>query len=259
MRKFIIILFLFLFATGIQAQTKLVETKKVPEYVQKRFLRKNSRAKEIKWFEDRENRQYTVKFKEMNTNCAVVIDYDGNILEKRTDVEYSKLPERIKTALKKDYKKLKFVSAQKIEKGKKDRYYKIIMHESRGRKKAPLVWEIQYDLQGKFLTVYEPDREIADEEVRKDRYDEMMDEDVSELKTKVRDEKVSKKELPTEILTYLKENYDAEYRPKEMLIKYNSKYGQYYYIVMKKQGEKKEFVHYFDMYGKLLKKREVDL
>jgi hypothetical protein len=195
----------------------------------------------------------------MDANCKVIIDYNGFILEKRTETSYKKLPEKIKAALKKDYKKLDFVSAEKVEKGKKDRYYSIIMHEKQGRKKKPLVWEIQYNLQGKFLTAYEPDRDYGDEEIKNDRYDEMMDEDTEELQETVRDEPVDKKDLPTAILEYLKKNYDSEYRAKEILLKYNYKYGQYYYIVMKKQGEKREFIHYFDINGKLLKKRERDL
>jgi len=258
MKNLLILFVLIFFGHSVMAQT-LIDTKKVPANVQKTFKRKNSRAKEVKWFEDRDKRQYKVKFLENGVKCWVLTDYNGLILEKHTDVTYKALPEKIKISLKKDYKKLKFASAELIVKGRKDKYYSILMNESQGRKKKPLVWEIQYTMQGKFLTVYEPVTDAQEEDVENDKYDERMDEEAAELQGKAHDEKVDKKELPTAILDYLNKHYDHEYRAKKILIKSNSKYGEYYYIVMKKQGEKKEFVHYFDTNGKLLKKKEVDL
>ena len=258
MKNLLILFVLFFLGQSMFAQT-LIDTKKVPANVQKAFKRKNSRAKDIKWFEDRDNRQYTVKFTENTVKCWVITNYDGIVLEKHSDMSYKQLPERIRSELKKNYKNLKFASAEVVVKGRKDKYYSIMMNESQGRKKKPLVWEIQYTTQGKFLTVYEPVRNAEEAELENDKYDDIMDEEADELKGKVRDEKVDKKDLPTAITKYLKDNFDNEYRAKEITLKSNSKYGQYYYIVMKKQGEKKEFIHYFDTYGKLLKKKEVDL
>jgi hypothetical protein len=258
MKNLLIIFVLFFFSITVFGQ-KLIDSKKVPTNIQKVFKRKNSRATDIKWFDNREKREYTVKFKDNGADSKVIIDYNAVILEKRTNVEYKKLPSRITNHLKSEYKKLKFHSAELVLKGRKDKYYSIIMYESQGRKKEPKIWEIEYTIQGNFLTVYEPPVETEEEEISNDRYDEKMEEEAAELQGRVRDEAVDKKDLPTAITNYLKKNYDAEYRTKEILLKSNSKYGQYYYIVMKKQGEKKEFVHYFDVNGKLLKKKEVDL
>lgn len=258
MKNLLIIFVLFFFSFNVFGQ-KLIDSKKVPTNIQKAFKRKNSRATDIKWFDNSDKREYTVKFKENGMDSKVIIDYNAVILEKRTKVEYKKLPSKITTHLKSEYKKLKFYSAELVLKGRKDKYYSIIMHESQGRKKEPKIWEIEYTIQGNFLTVYEPPIETEEEEIRNDRYDVKMEEEASELQGRVRDEPVDKKDLPTAITKYLKNNYDAEYRAKEILLKSNSKYGQYYYIVMKKQGEKKEFIHYFDVNGKLLKKKEVDL
>jgi len=258
MKNLFILFILFFMSVNIYGQ-KLIDTKKVPEDVQKAFKRKNSRATEIKWLEDRDQRQYTVKFKENGADAKLIIDYDRNILEKRVAVEYKKLPQKIRNELKKNYKKLKFVSAESVIKGRKDKFYSIIMHESQGRKKEPKVWEIQYTLQSKFLTVYEPEIEVTEEEPKEDKYDQQMEAEVEELQARMRDEKVDKKDLPTAITKYIDKHYDYEYRYKTILLKSNTKYGQYYYIVMKKQGEKKKFVHYFNTTGKLLKLEEVDL
>ena len=258
MRNLLILFVLFFFSTSLFGQ-KLIDTKKVPANIQKAFKRKNSRATEIKWLDDRDKRQYTVKFKENGANSKVIIDYNAIILEKRTDVEFKKLPQRIKDNLKSDYKNLKFESAQMVVKGRKDKYYSLIMHESQGRKKAPKIWEIEYTIQGNFLTVYEPPIEVTEQAIKSDKYDEQLEAEAGDLQGRVRDEEVDKKDLPTAITNYLKSNFDSEYRAKEIFLKSNTKYGQYYYIVMKKQGEKKEFIHYFDTNGKLLKKKEVDL
>jgi len=258
MKNLLILFVLFFMSVSIYGQ-KLVDTKKVPADVQKAFKRKNSRATEIKWLEDRDKRQYTVKFKENGSDAKAIITYDRIILEKRVDVEYKKLPQKIRDELKKNYKKLKFVSAESVLKGRKDKFFSIIMNESQGRKKEPKVWEIEYTLQGKFLTVYEPELVITEEELVNDKFDTKMDEEADDLQGRVRDEAVDKKDLPTAISKYIGKHYDYEYRYKEILLKSNTKYGQYYYIVMKKQGEKKEFVHYFDTTGKLLKLDEVDL
>ena len=258
MKNILILLVLFFFSFSLFSQ-KLIDTKKVPTNVQKAFKRKNSRATDIKWFENSDQRLYNVKFKENGANALVVINYDAVILEKQIDVEYKRLSSKIRENLKEDYKKLKYSSAKMIYKGRKDKYYSIIMHESQGRKKAPKIWEIQYTIQGTFLTVYEPPIEDTEDEMVNDRYDERMDAEAMELQGSVQDEKVDKKELPTAITKYMEKHYDNEYRYKEILLKSNSKYGQHYYIVMKKQGEKKKFVHYFDTNGKLLKLKEVDL
>jgi len=258
MKTFILLFVAFFFSMGLWAQ-KAIDTKKVPSATQKAFKRKNSRSTDVKWFEDRDNRLYHVKFKENGSPAEVIITYDNKIIEKKTDVAYKMLPSKIRENLKKDYKKLKFHKATLIVKGRKDKYYSIIMHESQGRKKAPKVWEIQYTLQGKLLTVYEPEEEIVEEEYQADRYEETLDAEATELQGKVRDEKVSKKELPTGITSYMEKHYDYEYRYKEILLKTNAKYGQYYYIVMKKQGEKVKYVHYFDTMGKLIKVEEVGL
>jgi len=257
--KYSLVLFIaFFFSVSLFGQ-KPIETKKVPTTTQKAFKRKNSRGTDVKWFDNRDKRVYTVKFKENGSDCVVLITYENVILEKRSSVEYKMLPSKIRENLKKDYKKLKFAKATYIIKGRKDKYYSIIMHESQGRKKAPKIWEIQYTMQGKLLTVYEPEEVYEEEDVVADKYEQNLDAEAADLQGRMRDEKVSKKELPTGITSYMKSHYDYEYKYKEILLKSNTKYGQYYYIVMKKQGEKKEFVHYFDTMGKLIKVKEVDL
>jgi hypothetical protein len=144
-----------------------------------------------------------------------------------------------------------------IEKGRRDKYYSIILHKSQGRKKPPLVYEIQYDKQGKFLTIYEPEiEEVAEDDNTDEDFLEELDEDLSELKKGVDyDKKLSKKDLPGPAVVYLKKKHDIEYRYKLIQIQKNKKYGEHYYVELKKQGEKKKYIYYFDTKGKLLKEK----
>ena len=258
MRNFILFFIAFFLSVSLFGQ-KAIETKKVPKTTQKAFQRKNSRSTDVKWFDYRDKRLYKVTFKENGAAGEVIITYENVILEKKTNVEYKMLPAKIRENLKEDYKKLKFGKATLIIKGRKDKYYSIIMHESQGRKKAPKIWEIQYTIQGKLLTVYEPEIVYEEEELVNDKYEDNLEAEAEELQGRMRDEKVSKKELPTGITNYMKKHYDYEYKYKEILLRSNTKYGQYYYIVMKKQGEKRQFDHYFDTMGKLIKVKEVEL
>jgi len=193
--KNLLFLFIAFFLTVNLWAQKAIDTKKVPKATQKAFQRKNSRSTDVKWFENKDNRLYIVKFKENGSASEVIITYENVILEKKSDVEYKMLPTKIRENLKKDYRKLKFSKATKIVKGRKEKYFSIIMHESQGRKKAPKVWEIQYTIQGKLLTVYEPSVEIVEEELVADKYEKELDAEAGELQGKVRDEKVSKKAL----------------------------------------------------------------
>jgi len=233
---------------------KLIDTKKVPDVVQRTLKKKASRATDIKWFKD--GHDYIAKYKLNDQPSEAHINMEGVLTMMKTKVDPKKLPSTVQKDLSQRHKKKKIYEVYLIVKSRRDKYYSIILHKSQGRKKPPLVYEVQYTLQGKYITTYEPDIEIAEEETTgPTKFDKDVDEDMDKLKEKVRDEKVKRKDLPSKIEAYLKANFDHEYIAKEIYIKSNTKYGQYYYIVMKKQGEKKKYIHFFDLEGNLIKKR----
>ena len=254
--KIVLLAFLMIGATAYSQ--KLIDTKKVPDKVKRTLKKKASRATDIKWFKD--GHDYIAKYKLGKQPSEAHISMDGVLTLLKTKVEPRKLPTAVQKDLSSRYKRLKIFEAYQIMKGRREKYYSIILHKSQGRKKEPLVYEVQYTMQGKYITTYEPEIEITEEEdTGPSKFDKDVDEDMDKLKEKVRDEKVKRKDLPSKIETYLKANYDHEYVAKEIYIKSNTKYGQYYYVVMKKQGEKKKYVHFFDLNGNLLKKRVVSL
>lgn len=250
--KVLLLAFLLIGATAFSQ--KLIDTKKVPDNVQRTLKKKASRATEIKWF--KEGKNYIAKYKMQDQASEAHIDWEGKLTLLKTKVDPRKLPKSIQSDLAKRHKKKKIYEAYSIVKSRKDKYYSIILHESQGRKKEPKVYEVQYTLQGKYITTYEPEIEIGKEEsTGPTKFDKDVDKDMDKLKERVRDEEIKRSDLPSKIETYLQENFDYEYVAKEIFIKSNTKYGQYYYVVMKKQGEKKKFIHYFDLKGNLIKKR----
>lgn len=253
-----LLIIVFLLGSFVGMSQKLIDAKKVPENIKKVFKRKASRAENVKWFQ--EGKDYLAKYEIKKQACETHISRTGTITMMKNTVDVKKLPSSILKDLSANHRGKKIKEAFMIIKGRKDKYYSVILHERQGRKKPPLVYEVQYTLQGKFITIYEP--EIKDEIVEDEgptRFDEAVDEDIDDLKQKVKSEKVKRKDLPTKIEEYLKANYDYEYKAKEIYIESNRKYGEHYYIVMKKQGEKKEFQHWFDTKGNLLKKKVVEL
>ena len=253
-----VLLLAFLLIGASAFSQKLIDTKKVPDKVKRTLKKKASRATEIKWFQD--GHDYIAKYKLGKQPSEAHISMEGVLTLLKTKVEPRKLPTAVQKDLSSRYKRLKIYEAHLIIKGRREKYYSIILHKSQGRKKEPLVYEVQYTMQGKYITTYEPEIEIVEEDATgPSKFDKDVDEDMDKLKEKVRDEKVKRKDLPSKIETYLKANYDHEYVAKEIYIKSNTKYGQYYYVVMKKQGEKKKYVHFFDLKGNLLKKRVVSL
>jgi hypothetical protein len=127
--------------------------------------------------------------------------------------------------------------------------------------KDPNAFEVQYTLQGKLITSYEgvkSDKDDEDDEVDDDKDDSKsidVDED-EEGDVDVYGEDVKPKDLPSKIQDYMKKNFSIEYKYKTCKVMKNEEFGEHYYIVMKKQGAKAEFIHYFDIKGNLLKTEE---
>jgi len=256
--KILLLVFLLAGVATFGQNLKLIDKKKVTAAAQRTLKKKASRATEIKWFQA--GHDYVAKYKINDMPAEAHITYEGKLTLLKTKVDPKKLPTAVQKDLGQRHKKKKIYEAYMVVKSKRDKYYSVILHKKQGRKKPPLVYEVQYTLQGKYITTYEPEiEETAPEETGPTKFEKDVDEDIDELRENARDEKVKRKDLPTKIEEYLTNNFNYEYRAKEILLKSNTKYGQYYYIVMKKQGEKKEYILLFDMYGKLLKKKVKNL
>lgn len=250
----IVLLLLAFFSQGIIAQ-KLIKGKNVPKLVKDRFDRTFKKAESVKWFED--DNAFVVKFLERGNKCEATIDRTGKIVMTKKAIPLKQLSSKIADDLRKNHKKLDPQEAYYIEKGRREKYYSIILHKSQGRKKPPLVYEIQYDKQSRFLTIYEPEMKEEEPEDNKDeKFLDDLDEDLSDLEEDVDyDKKLNKKDLPGPAVAYLDKKFDIEYRYKVIKLQKNKKYGEHYYVERKKQGDDVRYLFWFDTKGKLLKEK----
>lgn len=255
-----LLLILFLIGAVASYGQKLIDEKNVPKEIISVFKKKMPGSTEAKWFQ--KDQIFTVKYMSKEYPGEAQFTREGVILMTKLGIDPETLPASVQTDLAKTQKGKRIHEAFLITKGKKEKYYSIILHEKQGRKQEPLVYEAHYTMQGKLITIYEPQIEeetVEDQEEKPSKFSKEVDEEVEELKEKVKDEKISRKDLPSEAESYLTENFDHEYRAKEILVKSNSEYGQYYEVIMKKQGEKIEHILLFDYKGNLLKRKEVQL
>jgi hypothetical protein len=208
----------------------------VPEAVLESFERRNRNVGQTIWTKDGD--RYVVTY--------------TNRYKKEVEKFYSEEGELIKTKQKEDlddirpsmleyiddnYRKYKPYEAYYVEKGRRDRYYSILMHH----KKAddPPETEIQFDQSGNFITVfnlYIPEEDEDEEEKIDEDFAEELDEDAQELSQRVDEKEVKKKELPTSALKYIEDNYPYPFRMKKAELR-NSSRGPIYVVKMKEQGE----------------------
>lgn len=252
MKKIIFMLSLLIFSISVFSQT-LMEEAKVPKPVKEAFKKKAAKATEVKWYKVKEG--FMVKCIFAGQEEETTFTKAGEIVKYKVKMDAEKLPKIILEDLKAKHKKKEIVEVYIVSEGKKEKYYSIILHEKEKKKDEPKVYEILYSDRGKFITIYEPEEEVVtteEEEVKEDKTDVKIEEEAENLAGEVDGEKVKPKDLPTPILEYMKTTYSYEYQYKVCQIVQHETHGESYYIIMKKQGEKKQFVHYFDTNGKLL-------
>jgi hypothetical protein len=256
MKRLIIILNILIISLTVFSQT-LIEIEKVPKPVVDAFKKKATKSQEIKWFKVKEG--FMVKYTFSGQEEEAVYTKTGEVVKTKVKVDPEKLPKVILDDLDANHSKKEIDEAFLVTEGKKDKYYSIILHEQKKKKEAPLVFEIQYTVQGKLITIYEPDEIYADtddDEYEDDDNTAKIENEAETLSTEVNGEKVKSKDLPSSIQEYMKKSYSYEYKYKVCQIIQHEKYNECYYIIMKKQGEKKQFVHYFDTNGNLLEVKE---
>jgi hypothetical protein len=234
------------------AQT-LIKEEDVPENVRFTFERRYKRAEKVKWFKV-DKRNFIVKYESADGEAEVHIDRDGVISLTKTKVDETQIPSRALDYLRENHRRLRVHKVYFIERGRRDRFYQVFLHESQGRKKPPKVYEVQFDNSGRYITTFYPEYEPEEEELEPTEFAEEIDEDLDELQEVEEELDVSIKEIPSKASIYLKENFDYEYSDKICRIINHEEHGRVYYIVMKKQGEKVSYAHYFDLKGNLIEK-----
>ncbi len=255
MKHLSFLLLFFIFAGYSTAAQELIKPSEVPSNIIRRFEQKNRNVSDTKWYRN-EHKTYTAIFIDKGNKTEITLDSGGKVIKKVQIIKLEKLNNKISTDLKKNHKDLDAISATLIEEGRNDKYYSIILHKSQGRKKAPLVYEIQYDFQGKLITMYEPEEaDIIEESNKKDSYDDDLDEDLEDLEEVEYNVDIKKSGLPGPAGAYLKKRFDLDYHYPTIRLNKNQRYGPHYFVEVRKIGEGKTYQFWFDTHGNLLREK----
>lgn len=254
--KQLTLLLLIISISGITYAQELVRTSDVPTSISRRFEQKNRSATKVKWYRN-PNKSYIAEFVDNGNQTSVTINQEGKVVKKIVAIKLKELNNKISTDLRKNHKDLDAISATLIEEGRKNKYYSIVLHKDQGRKKEPLVYEIQYDLQGKFITMYEPEIEDDTEEYKSDDYANELDEDLEDLEEIEYNVDIKKSGLPGPAGAYLKKRFDLDYHYPTIRLNKNMRYGPHYFVEARKIGEGVTHQFWFDTDGKLLREKDV--
>lgn len=254
MKYLLHIAIILIFANSIFAQN--IQEKQVPEPIKKVFRKKNPTAQEVAW--QKKDTNYIVNFttnKLKNTNHY---SPSAVLIEQHNEITYDKLSPQIQNYCRDKYPDYKFKTAETVVKGK-EKYTAVFLYKKASRKGEEYITEVQFSPSGKFLAAFEAD--IPDE-VKKEKNDNKFEkkttQDTDEMaETEFQEQTVSRKELPKPIQDYLSANYDYDWNTKVCQLKHDPELGTVYYIVMKKEGNKDTWEHYFEVSGKLIRRSEI--
>lgn len=235
----------------------IIPESKVPEIVVKDFKRKLSKATNVYW--QKKNYDFLAKYKINGLKGQILYDRDGVLKIYREEKSLEKIHPQIQKYISENYKSHKYDKIEFVQEGRKEKYYSVIIYEKKKKKDEPVYTEVQFTTAGRYLTTYEPEIEYEDDDEdiwADDKFAEKADEDLDELK-EVKEQNISKRELPSVALDYLNENFDNDWNWKELMIKNHKKYGNVYYVLLKREGQKLSIEHYFDINGELLERNEL--
>ncbi|MCF8296856.1 MAG: hypothetical protein K9J13_04855 [Saprospiraceae bacterium] len=234
----------------------IIPESKVTEIVVTTFHRRHSKATNVYW--QKKSFDFLVKYKIDGLDGQALYDRDGTLLSQREDKSTENIHPVIQRYLDENYGSYIVKKVEFIQEGRKDKFYSVFIYDKKSKEDNPPITEVQFTEGGRYLTVYEPDLEYEEgEDIWADEdFAELADEESENLKD-VKEQEISKKELPSVALDYLNENFDKDWNWKKIMIVNHKKYGNAYYVLMKREGQKLSVEHYFDINGELLERNEL--
>jgi len=240
----------------------LILDTKVPENIKATFKSKAKKAAGTAWY-FKENK-YIARAVVSGKKTQMTYSKEGIWLETKTESSAEVLNPQIENCMKSKFKGYAIKYVENIQTSTpKDKFIYVIAYEKkdRGNPNPPLT-EIFFDGNGKFRNVNRADvidqRDI-DAQKRQDAKNNQFQTGVENSGIKYEggegvNNEVGKKELPTPILKYIKQNY-PEYKVKEAVFTFNDELDMnVYYVKIKKERTRHNADLYFDLQGKFLKK-----
>jgi len=107
-----LIFILALMVTVSLANAQKVSEKEIPAAIKSAFQQKYHNVKSVKW--EKEKGNYEAGFKEGKTNCSVLIDPSGHIIETEVEITIVELPADARAYVTKNYPHKNIKEAAKI-------------------------------------------------------------------------------------------------------------------------------------------------
>jgi hypothetical protein len=238
-----------------KAEGDPVAEAKVPAAAKTHFVAKVKKPSDIEWF--KVERNYVVRYILTGRKAFSVYDEDGVWKETRNDLDPMTLNVIILNYIKDNFRKYRTVKAEYVQTAPKYKSYEVQIVEKVDKSANPAVTKVFFDANGKYSGIEKPEvEEVNDNGIDPDaEFEKYVDENSQTIEkgTGV-NEKINEKELPTDVIKYIKANY-VEHIIKEARYLYDDDLeSNVYYVIVKKDGNKYEIELYFDLSGKLIKK-----
>jgi hypothetical protein len=241
-------------------QKYIIDDSKVPAEAKSHFISKVKKPTGIVWY--LKDKIYTVKFNQAGRSGQSTYTKEGVWIETRTDQSTETLHQLILAYIKDNYRSYIIKSAELVTQPK-DKSIFIRIYDKKSKETPPPITEMWFSTIGKLVSVNKAEI-IDDNESDIDntkRQEEKDNEFLSDVDKKGvsyensnnYNDKVSFKELPTPIPSYLKQYYKEHYVKSCRLIS-DDELGNIYLVTVKLEDSKYPVHLYFDLLGKFLKK-----
>jgi hypothetical protein len=240
-----------------QFPENIISENSVPPIIKKNFIKKFPKAEEVKWFNKKGDTTYTIKCIFREQKNEIQYNTSGKWKNQKIELDEKTVPPAVQKYIDKTYRKYQFVRGVKTVTFDKKDGFEISIIELKNKKKK-LETTILFDKTGKLFKTIDPDYtydEITDKESATDR---KLDSEYNATATDVDDnnvvgKKVSVKELPTDITTYVYSNYPGM-KIKTAFIRENDELGTCYEVSVTREGINQQSAELvFDKMGKFLK------
>jgi hypothetical protein len=235
----------------------------LPTRVRDNFRKKYAKVEEVRW--DTLDNYYTAHFAMNEMAITSTFSQTGDW---QTSTEEIKEEEVIRQAIQycgESYPGLKYKKGEKTTTRDRSIEFYVELFEKSKNTKEEIITKLWFDKNGKLIKAVEPAKDDSDEEdvatSDKKKKEEALDEEEEAKRDKDTDkddgvvvtgEKISPKELPSKILSYVDLNYKG-YKIKEAIFDDYPEFGSSYKVVVRREGlGQKNIELYFNNKGALL-------
>jgi hypothetical protein len=242
---------------GVQYPENIISENSVPPIVKKNFLKKFPKAEEVRWFNKKGDTIYQVKCYYKLQDNEIFYTKSGKWLMQKIELDEKTLFPAVQKYLDKTYRKYKFVAGMKTLTWDKNDGFEVSIIELKN-KKSKLETKILFDKMGKLVKTIDPDYTYDEYTEKETTSDRNLEKEYSNTATNVEDDnnngqKVTEKELPSEITTYVYANYPGM-KIKSSVIRDLDELGMCYEVSVAREGVNQETVELiFDKLGKFIK------